>query len=390
MSDTMALVRPEPAIALDARVGPLGTRMSARSSSTCGVEDLAPDRHPARVPADGGRGAADRGRHRCAARSQHRAARRAVGGVSTKPAGDAGATAGAHGPAEAERGRDGGGDERQDRHPQLPERQQALLHALDDVVQERAAQPPREQARPSAHRRDHERAPRTRSVRRSSRWPHREQVIDRPPRRDLDSASRASAVLPPWPTGSAHADATGSRCWWSCLPRAAGLALDVETARLVDLTHPFDDTTIYWPTARRFHSSRSRTARRPGGWWYAANDFCAAEHGGTHLDAPIHFAEGGWTADEIPLDRLRGPGGRDRRDVARRSADRDLLIRVRRSAGATRRPTGASPTAPSCSCAPGWATLLARPRELSRDGRAAATSRISISPACRRTRRAGW
>jgi kynurenine formamidase len=45
----------------------------------------------------------------------------------------------------------------------------------------------------------------------------------------------------------------------------------------------------------------------PGGWWYAANDFCAAEHGGTHLDAPIHFAEGRWTADEIPLDRLVGP-----------------------------------------------------------------------------------
>jgi kynurenine formamidase len=106
-----------------------------------------------------------------------------------------------------------------------------------------------------------------------------------------------------------------------------GLALDAETARLVDLTHPFDDSTVYWPTARRFHLEPVAHGKSPGGWWYAANDFCAAEHGGTHLDAPIHFAEGGWTADEIPLDRLRGPAVVI--DVtSRAAADRDLLIRV--------------------------------------------------------------
>jgi kynurenine formamidase len=104
-------------------------------------------------------------------------------------------------------------------------------------------------------------------------------------------------------------------------------ALDVATARLVDLTHPFDDTTIYWPTARRFHLDPVAHGMTPGGWWYAANDFCAAEHGGTHLDAPIHFAEGGWTADDIPLDRLRGPAAVV--DVrARAAADRDLLVGV--------------------------------------------------------------
>jgi kynurenine formamidase len=106
-----------------------------------------------------------------------------------------------------------------------------------------------------------------------------------------------------------------------------GMALDAETARLVDLTHPFDDTTIYWPTARRFHLEPVAHGKTPGGWWYEANDFCAAEHGGTHLDAPIHFAERGWTADEIPLERLRGPAVVV--DVsARAAADRDLLVRV--------------------------------------------------------------
>ncbi len=105
-------------------------------------------------------------------------------------------------------------------------------------------------------------------------------------------------------------------------------ALDVETARLVDLTHPFDEHTIYWPTARRFRLDRVAHGTTPGGWWYAANDFCAAEHGGTHLDAPIHFAEGRWTADEIPLDRLRGPAVVV--DVTpQAAANPDLLVRVR-------------------------------------------------------------
>lgn len=80
-----------------------------------------------------------------------------------------------------------------------------------------------------------------------------------------------------------------------------------EPGRLVDLTHPFDSRTIYWPTAKPFTLTPVAHGVTPGGWWYAANDFCAAEHGGTHLDAPIHFGEGRWTADEIPLDRLVGP-----------------------------------------------------------------------------------
>ncbi len=45
------------------------------------------------------------------------------------------------------------------------------------------------------------------------------------------------------------------------------------------------------------------------GWLVlAAYDFAAAEHGGTHLDAPIHFAEGARTTDQVPLEQLIGPG----------------------------------------------------------------------------------
>lgn len=42
------------------------------------------------------------------------------------------------------------------------------------------------------------------------------------------------------------------------------------------------------------------------GYYYSAYEFSSAEHGGTHIDAPIHFAEGKQTVDEIPLDNLTG------------------------------------------------------------------------------------
>jgi len=45
----------------------------------------------------------------------------------------------------------------------------------------------------------------------------------------------------------------------------------------------------------------------PGGWFYASNTICTPEHGGTHLDAPIHFSEHGKTADQIPLRQLVAP-----------------------------------------------------------------------------------
>jgi kynurenine formamidase len=41
-----------------------------------------------------------------------------------------------------------------------------------------------------------------------------------------------------------------------------------------------------------------------GGWFYSSYSVCTPEHGGTHLDAPIHFAEGGDSTEEIPLENL--------------------------------------------------------------------------------------
>jgi kynurenine formamidase len=80
-----------------------------------------------------------------------------------------------------------------------------------------------------------------------------------------------------------------------------------EAGRWVDLTYSYSDETIYWPTAEGFLLEEESYGMTPGGWFYSAYKFSSSEHGGTHFDAPIHFAEGRQTADEVPLERLIGP-----------------------------------------------------------------------------------
>jgi kynurenine formamidase len=79
------------------------------------------------------------------------------------------------------------------------------------------------------------------------------------------------------------------------------------TGELVDLSHTYDKTTIFWPTAAPFALETVSAGMTPGGYYYAANNFSTSEHGGTHLDAPVHFAEGKSTVDQVALNRLVGP-----------------------------------------------------------------------------------
>lgn len=74
----------------------------------------------------------------------------------------------------------------------------------------------------------------------------------------------------------------------------------------VDLTYNFDEQTIYWPTANTFRLDTVFAGVTDSGFFYTAFQYCAAEHGGTHLDAPMHFAEGKQALHEIPLDHLIG------------------------------------------------------------------------------------
>jgi kynurenine formamidase len=78
---------------------------------------------------------------------------------------------------------------------------------------------------------------------------------------------------------------------------------------LVDLSYAYDEETVYWPTASsRFRKETLFYGKTEGGYFYSAFEVATPEHGGTHIDAPIHFAEGQDTTDEIPLERLIGPG----------------------------------------------------------------------------------
>jgi kynurenine formamidase len=94
------------------------------------------------------------------------------------------------------------------------------------------------------------------------------------------------------------------------LPQYAILLISVAgfsqspSRKLIDLTHPFSDQTLYWPTAEGFRLKIEAAGMTDKGFYYAANGFCAAEHGGTHLDAPVHFAQGMPSVDEIPLEHL--------------------------------------------------------------------------------------
>jgi kynurenine formamidase len=77
-------------------------------------------------------------------------------------------------------------------------------------------------------------------------------------------------------------------------------------AQIIDLTHDFNQNTIYWPTEKGFSKQTVFNGKTPKGYYYSAYKFCAPEHGGTHLDAPIHFSKGGMSVDQIPLQKLIG------------------------------------------------------------------------------------
>ncbi|MDN3642853.1 cyclase family protein [Lutimonas halocynthiae] len=96
---------------------------------------------------------------------------------------------------------------------------------------------------------------------------------------------------------------------------------------IVDLSHDYSKETIYWVTAKQFDMDTVFAGQTEGGFYYSANNFSTAEHGGTHLDAPIHFAENGLTVDQIPLESLIGPAIKI--DVSENAlANRDYLISI--------------------------------------------------------------
>lgn len=102
---------------------------------------------------------------------------------------------------------------------------------------------------------------------------------------------------------------------------------DLFSGKIVDLTYSLGDDTIFWPTAEDFKLEVAFEGVTEAGHYYVANTFSTAEHGGTHIDAPIHFYKDGHTVDTIPLEQLMGKAVVI--DVSDKCAEnRDYLIQV--------------------------------------------------------------
>lgn len=113
----------------------------------------------------------------------------------------------------------------------------------------------------------------------------------------------------------------------ACVAHAPRALWSEDAVTWVDLTHSFDEDTVYWPTAPGFELTVDAKGPTENGYWYEANTFRTSEHGGTHLDAPVHFAKDAQTTDQVPIERLIGPAFvLDVRDACR--ANPDYQVRV--------------------------------------------------------------
>ena len=90
-------------------------------------------------------------------------------------------------------------------------------------------------------------------------------------------------------------------------PIVGAQTLQINPEKIVDLTYDFDATTVYWPNAKSFDWQKDYWDISARGYWYAAGHYSASEHGGTHIDAPIHFARDGATVDQILPKNLIAP-----------------------------------------------------------------------------------
>lgn len=76
--------------------------------------------------------------------------------------------------------------------------------------------------------------------------------------------------------------------------------------RLIELNHLYEEFMPVWPTHGKFFCSRAED--------YVAGDgnyncqLSLGDHCGTHVDAPVHFIEGGKTIEQIDVRQLTGRG----------------------------------------------------------------------------------
>ncbi|XP_059148598.1 isatin hydrolase-like [Physella acuta] len=86
------------------------------------------------------------------------------------------------------------------------------------------------------------------------------------------------------------------------------LCLVVLDARVIDLSHRHGPLTLMSPGQPHYNRSLvSRGEYLPG--VFAENGrYESGEHGGTHMDAPVHFVMDGQTLDDVPIENTIGEG----------------------------------------------------------------------------------
>ena len=116
-------------------------------------------------------------------------------------------------------------------------------------------------------------------------------------------------------------------CLSACAQHHSPLALP-NNLDWIDLSHSYDNATLYWPNnIKGFEHITEAEGNTPLGYYYSSYRLCTPEHGGTHLDAPIHFAKDKLTVDQVPLSSLTGEAVLI--DVSQNAlADRDYQVSI--------------------------------------------------------------
>lgn len=84
----------------------------------------------------------------------------------------------------------------------------------------------------------------------------------------------------------------------------AATLLPLAASELIELSYTFNDDAPTSPRLRQFKQELVRKGRNKINLWVELYDICTSEHAGTHIDAPRHNSENGWTLEAIPTSRL--------------------------------------------------------------------------------------
>jgi kynurenine formamidase len=85
------------------------------------------------------------------------------------------------------------------------------------------------------------------------------------------------------------------------------LSEQLSKGKWIDLSYDLSPQTLYWPNnPTGFKLDTIAEGVTSGGFYYSTYAFSAPEHGGTHLDAPSHFAMHGMSVDRLSLEQLTG------------------------------------------------------------------------------------